>query len=196
MRGFRVLNPSIALAISLPAIVLRIQAKRQRLRANSFLQSFQLALHRTVVNRAADAEYGAAEKRCVLPVFRADFLTGQLCNLRLDLALFSVAEFAGAGDSRFRKAQARVQFLFELRNDWIKKMHSAVIDQDRDKISNLLRNSVALGDCVQYPALLLGGDCGILPHPAQIGTCCQQAPDHAQFYERTVRVYSVTQEYV
>src|ERR1700726_2277536 len=105
--------------------------------ANSFFQSLQLPLHRSVVNRAPEADHRASQKRRVPPVSRSDFLAGQLPDLRFELTLLGVAERAGAGDLGLGDSQPRVEFFFELRGDWLQKMYSPVIDQDRDQIPHL-----------------------------------------------------------
>src|ERR1700693_458914 len=109
------------------------QGSSQKLRANSLLQSLQLPFHRTIVNRAADADYRASKERRIPPVSCPHFLPGQLPNLGFELTLLGVAEFARAGDLRFGKAQPRIQFLFQLRNNRPQKMHSPMINQDRDQ---------------------------------------------------------------
>ena len=69
-----------------------VQAKSQQLRADSFSYPLQLALHRAVVDHAADLDDGASENGTILGVTRAHFVAGQLCDLRFQSASFRLAQ--------------------------------------------------------------------------------------------------------
>ena len=149
------------------------RARGQKLRANRFLHSFQLTFYRTVVNRAADADHGATEKGGILRIARADFLASQLLDTSLDFALFRVGQVAGGDNFGLGESESRIKLFFQLLDDRIKEMYAPVIDQYRNQISHLLGNAVALGDCIEQTALLLGGNRGIFPYSPQIRTLCQ-----------------------
>src|SRR5215470_874956 len=96
---------------------------------NLFPNALELAQHRSVVDCAAHADDGAAENGGIARIARANLLTRQPLDLRLQSSLLGVTEIARRRDLCFRKSHTRVEFVTQLLNDRVEEMHPAVIDQ-------------------------------------------------------------------
>src|ERR1700757_2453635 len=108
-----------------------------QLRATSYLlpDSLQLPEHGTIVNSAADPHDRSTQDRVVAGIFRPYFFPRQPLHLPFERPPLRVAQIAGAGDLRLRETKSSIQFMAELLYDRVEKMHPAVLDQDRHKIS-------------------------------------------------------------
>src|ERR1700733_12288241 len=73
-------------------------------------------------------------------------------------------------------------------------MHAAMVDEHRDQISDLLGDAVALGDDIENLALLIGGNCGIVPDAAQFGAFGEQGSDGAQFCDGAAGIGVVAED--
>src|SRR5580765_130676 len=163
---------------------------------NLFPNALELPEDRSVINRATHAHDGAAENTCVARIAGAHLLAGQLPYLRLKRALFRISQLTGGRNLCLGESHARIEFVPELLNDGIEKMHSAVINQDRHKVAHLPQQAFPPCNRVEHSTLLLSRDRRILPYAAQVAVRTQQRAEQMQLVQGFGRVQPAFEHHV